>query len=129
MTDMPPNVALPKDDRERYTYKVPETARRRATDPRTVTMVDVRLSDEEEADKVASAAGGGDLKFTNELIRRSVVEIDGKPVDWSAPGGPEWLERTSAPVRNLIKKAFARVHRSDKGDEDAFLASESVLTP
>jgi len=124
MSDTP--QGMPRDDRPRYTYKVPDSKRSAAGDPHTVTLVALRVSEEIECEALAAAKSGSEPVWLTEAIRRSVVAVDGKPIDWSSPGGPEWYERTSAPVRNLIKKAFKRVNTAGEAAERDFLGSESV---
>lgn len=129
MSDMP--VPVPKDDRPRYTFTIPEEERVYLTDPHTFTVTHTRVSDEIEAGKIARALGGAEDLVLLEKVRRSVVEVDGKPVDWGAPGGAEWIERCSPQAREFVLLGYQAAHSLKKGSVSraAFLASMQVRTP
>lgn len=123
-----PAGGIPADDRPLFDFTIPEQDRVYPTDPKMVTLVHVRIRDELDAAKISGAQGTGVSGTLVELVRRSVVEIDGKPVDWGAPGGAEWLERASPPARARIMDAYHEVHAPPSGEEGkkAFLASKKV---
>ena len=113
--------------RPRHTFRVPESERVYDTDPTTITVSPLRVSEVLDASNVAmKAQGDGQMALSNELIRRSVVAINGKAVDWSSPLDAEWYERCGPKVRSLALRAYNKVNGpSDKGAED-FLDSETI---
>lgn len=115
---------MPGDDRPRFTFTIPAEERLYPTDPREITLVPLRVSQEMEADKLAMA-GPKDADVDSlrlmELLRRAVVKVDGVAVNWASPLGPEWLERASPPVRARVAQAYNRVHMPrGKNDADFF---------
>lgn len=116
------------DGRIRFTYTIPESERAFETDPHTVTLVPLRVSEEMEAKKLAGASRGGDrdTKEVMELMRRAVVAVDGKPVDWASPLGPEWLEQCSPQVRLRVLRAYNDVHVPKEENDADFFGSRIV---
>ena len=111
-----------KIERPTYKFTIPEKARQFETDPHSLTFRPCTADEERQANEVAQATRAP-LPF--EMLRRSVCEIDGKPVDWSTPD-PEWVERASPKVRDLAFQAFAKVNVPTKDEVDSFLASQEV---
>lgn len=108
----------------RTTFTLPDAARG-PTDPKRLTYEPISLEMELDANKVATALGGGAARLTVELTKRSVVAVDGKPVSWEGED-PEWLEKASPKAREFAFRGFARVNRTSNEDDVAFLASEVV---
>jgi hypothetical protein len=105
------------------TYTLPDSVRALPTDPRTLTYA--LLTVEQEIDAERAAQGGGTAATTRELVKRSVVAVDGRAIDWAGTD-PEWYDRASPKVREQATRGFIRVNRTS-GKEDAdFLASEAV---
>lgn len=128
MSDTPvpvPATPAPKGANPRVTRTIPESARALPGDPQKLTFALLTLDQEIDAGKVAEAAGGGNARLTSELTRRSVVAVDGKPIDWSGTD-PEWLDRASPKVRQLAFKGFIATNRTTDDEDAAFLASETV---
>lgn len=123
---MSDQIVMPADTRPRFTFEVPPKARLYETDPFQLTLTPLRVSDDLEATAIAAVSGYNAATLQLEQLRRSVVAVDGKPVDWSQPGGAEWIERTSPAVRELAIKAYNKIHTPAKDDADAFLASMKV---
>jgi hypothetical protein len=129
MSDPNPMNLMPKDDRPRFTFTIPPEERAYPTDPTRVTLVPLRVSEEMEAEKVAMAGPrDADMETLRglELVRRAVVAIDGKPVNWSSPLGPEWLERCSPQVRSRVRQAYNRVHMPREKNDAGFFDSMVV---
>lgn len=120
-------TGMPADTRPRFEFDVPETARMYPEDPRKVVMVPLRVSDDLEASAIAQARSFNAAVLTLEQIRRSVVAIDGKQIDWAVPGGAEWIERTSPPLRDLLIKAYNKIHTAPEDASKAFLASMKAV--
>jgi len=109
------------DTRPRHTFKVPEKSRQFPTDPKSITFVPIRVQDEQDAMKVAEAKGSP-AAFQPELVRRSVVAVDGRAIDWGA-GDDAWFDNCSAKVRELVYKAYRKVNENEAEETAAFLAS------
>lgn len=117
------------DERPKFTFDIPAEERLFPTDPSSITLVPLRVSEEMEADKVAMAGPrDADVETLRglELIRRAVVMIDGKAVNWASPLGAEWLERCSPPVRSRVRQAYNRVHMPRVKNDDDFFGSMRV---
>lgn len=118
---MPKTVKL---ERPSYKFTVPDTARQFETDPASITMVPITADEERRANEVAD---GTKSPLAYELVRQAVKAINGKDVDWNT-NEPEWLERCSPKVRQLVFEAFSRVNRPADEDAAAFLASQQIET-
>lgn len=109
-------------------FEIPESSRTYPTDPKSVTMRPLTLREEMEAEKAAAAMGGTRRAEAAELVRRMVVAVDDKPVDWGStgPNGPEWYERCSPKVRDIIAGAYLPLNVPSEEERQAFLASRRV---
>jgi hypothetical protein len=121
-------LAMPADTRPRFEFKIPEKARLYPTDPKFGVMTTLRVSDELEATAIAQSKNFNPSVMKLEQLRRAVLEIDGKPIDWGAPGGAEWIERTSPPVRELLEKGFNQIHVPEEDVVKDFLASIQAVS-
>ena len=112
-------------NRTRTTFPIPPGVREWDSDPKTVTMVALTVREEIEANKVADGRGTGDVGLSYELLRRSVVAKDGKPID---PTGTDldWVEGTSPKCRSLLLQAVLRMNRVSREDSDAFFKGAVV---
>jgi hypothetical protein len=118
-------IDAPKqDNRPRYKYSIPEKSRQFPTDPKSVTFVPLRVEDEQDALKVAEAKGST-RSFQAELVRRSVVALDGKTINWEK-GDDAWLERVSPKVRELIYIGYRKANENADEEKAAFLAGEEI---
>lgn len=110
-------------ERPKFVFTVPEKVRQYPSDPKSITLSPITAGEEKDANDVAD---GAKTPLAYELVKRSTVEIDGKPIDWGKGDG-DWLERCSPKVRQLVFAAFARVNQPGEDDTAAFLASEKVV--
>jgi hypothetical protein len=108
--------------RPKYTFTFPESSRI-AGDPVSVTLVPVTMEEENTANKTAKALGS---EPNNELIKHSLVALDGASVTWENDGKASALNRCSPKVRELIGYAFGTIHIPKKIEVDSFLASLDV---
>lgn len=115
----------PRRAETRLTFVVPDSARKRAKDPRKLSYVELTIDMEIDADKAAAAAGGSTPATRKELVLRSVVAVDGKTVDWTG-AGPSWYEEASPKIRELAWYAFVKIHRTTNAEDAAFLDSEAA---
>jgi hypothetical protein len=127
-----PDEALPvaptkKSSDPRTTYTIPDSARARPKDPKTLTYVLLTIDMEIDADKASAAAGGGEKNVRRELIKRAVVAVDGRAVSWEG-SDPEWFDDASPKVRELAWYGFVKVNRTTNDEDKAFLDSEDVGT-
>lgn len=122
MADAEATKAPPKLQRPETTFKVPAGCRVFPDDPKTITMVPISLQEELEAHAIIASQGKGVAALNYEQAKRSVCKLDGKPIDWGTTA-PEWLERASPQVRDLVVEGFAVVSRAKPKDVSDFLAS------
>lgn len=122
MADAEATKGPPKLQRPETTFKVPAKCRVFPADPQTLTMVPISLQEELDAHAVVASQGKGVAALNYEMAKRSVSALDGKAIDWSGTG-PEWLERASPQVRDLLVEGFAKVSRATQEDVRDFLAS------
>jgi hypothetical protein len=118
---MPQTITI---ERPTYRYTIPETARGFESDPKTFGMKPITAAEERRANEIAE---GAKTPLAPELVRLSVCELDGKPVDWNTDQ-TEWFERCSPKVRQLVYAAFAKVNRPSDDEESAFLGSQVIAT-
>lgn len=116
---MPKTITI---ERPKFRFTIPEKARQFPTDPAGITMRPITAAEERKANEVADGTGS---PLAYELVRASVCEVDGKPIDWNTTD-PEWLERASPKVRQLVFEAFAKVNRPAEEDTKAFLESQEI---
>lgn len=109
------------DTRPRYTFDVPEDSRVYETDPKTITFVPIRVRDEQDAVKLAETG----KNLGDELLRRSVVALDDKPVDWNT-GGDGWIERVSPKTLELARLGYQDVNENRPSAKVGFLGSKRV---
>lgn len=112
-----------KISRPQYKFKIPDTARQFETDPHSLTLRPCTADEERQASEVAM---GSKAPLPFELLRRSVCEVDDKPVDWGT-ADPEWLERASPKVRELAYRAFVRVNQPTQEEADGFFAGMETV--
>jgi len=106
------------DNRPRFTFPIPQEARLFETDPTSITLVPLRISDEIDAAKAADTKGG---HLGYECARRAVVALNEKPVDWGK-NEDIWLDQASPTVRELVLMAYQNVHENGIATKVAFLA-------
>lgn len=124
LTQLASMGAAPVDSRPRHKFTIPEKSRQFPTDPKSITFVPIRVEDEQDALKVAEAKGSP-RSFQTELVRRSVVAVDGKPIDWSK-GDDSWLEKASPKVREFVYLGYRKVNENEAEEKDAFLGSLEI---
>jgi hypothetical protein len=107
------------------TFKIPQSARTKETDPESLTFEPITMGQELEAAKVAETKGGGGLAVTYECVRRSVTKVNGKTVDWSGTG-PEWMEKAGQKVLTLAVRGYKKVNDPDASETASFLESASA---
>lgn len=113
-----------KLERPTFRFKLPDAARQFPSDPQTFAMRPITAAEERRANEIAE---GTKVPLAYELVRVAVCEVDGKPVDWGKDD-PEWLDRCSPKVRQLVFEAFSRVNRPTDADTQAFLDSQQIVS-
>lgn len=106
--------------RTRYKFKIPEGARIKDTDPKEVVLVEVLLSEQKEATRVAEASKSAP---GFELLKHAVVEVDGRPLTWAGDEKTRFVDGCSSRVRTLLLSAFTHIHSPTAEDEKDFLSS------
>ena len=112
-----PSLTPPTLARVEITYTIPETCRIRETDPRVVVLRELTIAQETDAHAVAEGSRAPTFQLPIELLRRSVVLADGKPVD------PDWIDGVSSPCRELMGRGMMPLQMHTQGDLKDFLAS------
>ena len=104
----------------RFTFTVPESARLLPTDPATITLKSITVAEEMRALKSAEVAGN---IAAYELIKASIIEVDGKPLTWDGGAKDIFVEGLSPKVRQLIIKGHTKLHGTSDKEDDDFLGS------
>ncbi len=117
-------AAPPKLARPEVTYKIDDSIRLFETDPKAVSLRPISVREELDANAIVTSKKGGADQLVIEIVRKSVFKVNGKDVDWSTPD-PEWVERASPKVLNLITEAVLRLNRPSKEETDLFFKSET----
>ena len=113
-----PDMTVPTLARATVTYTIPEAFRQFETDPKAVTMRPLSVREEIQAAKAARLTEVPDTALPYELLRASVVKLNGEQIDWST-SAPQWVEACSPKCREMLMKAFLRLNRNGEGDKAA----------
>jgi|GEM_PF-3180012 len=113
----------PQLARPLYDYTIPDADREFETDPHSFTIQP--LTTLQEAD--ASIEAGGDFGFKGLWVRavRSIVQIDGKPVDPALSPTDNWGPR----CRDYLVAAYGDVHNVSKENRADFFKSRVRRMP
>jgi hypothetical protein len=106
-----------------YVFIIPATVRAWISDPTTVSLREITLAEEMSASQMASGGFG----FAYECLKHAVVSADGQPITWDEAGKERFLEGCSPRVRNLLVKAFSKLHEPAKKEEEDFFAEMRVV--
>ena len=117
---MPQTITL---SRPQFKFKLPDKVRQFQSDPHSFTMRPITAAEERKANEISD---GTKSPLVYELVRVAVCEVDEKPIDWNTTD-PEWLERCSPKVRQLVFEAFGRINRPDEEDTKDFLDSQQMV--
>lgn len=101
-----------------HTFTIPEKDRRWKADPKTFKIREYTVA--QELDAMAVAKSGTQLEY--ELLQRTVIELDGKPVDQ----GADFLGRFSNATRKRMQRALNLVNMPDPEEDEAFLLSQET---
>lgn len=110
--------------RPRYRFTFPDKVRTWTSDPKVIVMREITLAEEQQA---AIAAGELGYKFAIEATKHSIVSADGKSVTWEDGGKELFLEACSPQVRELILKAYRRIHQPQAEAEADFFGGMTVV--
>lgn len=108
--------------RPRITYTVPDSERDIGRDPKTITLVEIRMSEEQQA--LDAARAGGDINY--ELLKPALFAADGKPISWEADGKDRFLESVSYKCRQFLIVAYRDIHNPSAEAKAAFLLSKTI---
>lgn len=111
------SILAPQLDIPVFTYTIPEKSRMWKKDPKTVTIRQYTLG--QELDATDEAPDGG-AKFEYALLQRTVVALDGKPVDQ----GSNFLHDFSPPVRVHLRTCLNKANMPREGTTKDLLDSE-----
>jgi hypothetical protein len=106
--------------RTRYTCTYPE-----GYPVRSVVLVELSMHDETQA---AKRAAGQDHLLALEMLKGSLVEVDGEAVSVADGSAEKALNRIGAKGRNLLATAFSKIHGAEEADRGNFLASMEIGT-
>lgn len=108
--------------REVYLFTVPKALCAR-TGVSEVGMYELRASDELLA---AKAAGSDRLRLAHELATHSLASVNGARVSVADGSADAAWSKMSAPLRNMVLMAYAKIHNPEDDDTEGFLASQRV---
>lgn len=106
----------------RYTFTIPESARRTG-DPKTVTIRELKYS-EEKAAMLAKEHGGNTYEYEGAM--RGLEALDGRPITWENDGKQNAFESLSPKVRDLLAGAFLKYCLPTKEERDDFFGSVKI---
>lgn len=110
--------------RPRFEFTIPDSERAWPTDPKQIVMREVTVAEEQLASVAASGQG---IKYVYEAIKHSIIGADGKTIGWDAGGKELFLEGCSPKVRDLLTKAYHRLHLPKDESVVDFLGSMKTL--
>jgi hypothetical protein len=110
--------------RPKYQFKIPEKARVWTTDPAVVVLREITLAEEQSAN---TSAGGFGYKFTMECVKHSIVSADGRAITWEAGQKDIFLEGLSPKVRDLLTRAYGRIHQPVEEESEDFFGSMTTV--
>jgi hypothetical protein len=114
-------VSDKKASAPRYTWQVPKAARLFETDPESITLTPLTFEQDTHGNKLVASSGN-----IYDKIKLCVTAIDGKPVDWAGGATDKIVDSMSPPVRELLARAFTKLHLPSDEDEKDFFASVQV---
>lgn len=113
-------ASRPKRQRPRFTYDIPKDVRTFEADPSTITLTPVTVEEEKMA---IQAARANNTQVDHELLKLSLVEADGRPLDWAGGVRDDVFEGASPKVRQLMIEAWQDVNTPTREQTKSFLAS------
>lgn len=119
---MPEFKSGPDDTRPFLDFDIPESERMYETDPKMVTFRPLSAMQDQDAYNVAAVSNYNVAILSAERIRRSVVALDGQPVDQA--GG--WFERCSPKTREVLQSLCSDVNDASAEGKAKAKASRRV---
>lgn len=116
-------VAALTANRPKFEFTIPESCRVLPSDPKTVVLQLITVAEEGLANKAATAQGG---QFAYEALKHSIYSADGRPITWESAGKDHFLEGCSSKSRNLLLRAFERIHVPQPQESEDFFASQKI---
>lgn len=101
-----------------HTFTIPEKDRRWKDDPKTFKLREYTV--QQELDAMGVAKSGTQLEY--ELLQRTLIETDGKPVDQ----GTNSLAKYSNATRKRMQQALNKINMPDEESTEAFLKSQET---
>jgi hypothetical protein len=114
------DVLASKSKRPRFKYKVPAKSGTAMTD---FVLVQLALSDELEANKRATQSESASY----EMLRASLVEVDGTAVTFADGSVDEALNKAGPKGRQIVARAVRDLHNASDDIVGNVLASVEVL--
>lgn len=104
----------------RHTFTIPESVRTK-NDPSTITIQELSLEQDMHGQKLIEKS-----KNPYDKVKLSIVAADGKPLDWGKGEVDSLFESMSARARDLVSRAFIKVHTVEDSEASDFLDSQTV---
>jgi len=116
---------LPQAMRRRvHTFTIPEKVRQ-ANDPKTIGLHELTFEEESAVFETGGTASSNHQTAIR-LLRRSLAEVDGRPVNKSANEDEILLARWSPKVRKLAVQGFGFLHNTTDEEDADFFGSVAV---
>ena len=109
-------------ERPIYTFDVPEYMQR-DVGVKTISLVELTANEELMA---AKRARNDQAATMYELVKASVVAVDGKPLTLSDGTVDTWMDQANPKLRTLVTQAYNSLHTIQEADAMVFLKSRRV---
>lgn len=103
-----------------YTFTFPDSVRKFAVDPKTITLTTLDVAGEIHGNKLM---GRGEAANVFKKIALAVTKVDGVKADWASGDIDRQIATWSPKVREQLSTAFMSLHRSSDAEDISFLES------
>jgi len=111
--------------RPKFKFRFAPEDRQFVTDPQEVVLTLITLGEEQRA---AARAESQKVSLSYEVLKEALVSVDGKELGWSGQDSKELVvERSSPHVRDLMLKAYHKLHIASEDASKAFLATMEIV--
>lgn len=120
--DAAPSLAdgIPQKKQRTWTFTIPDSARIGEHDPKKVTMRELAPDDL----ALTHRLGRGNEQETAEwAVKLALWKVDGQHVNHSEEESSWYWGRWSAKIRHLLNLAWAKIHATNKEEDQDFLSS------
>jgi hypothetical protein len=107
----------------RWKFKIPLSVRDKRSPDRDPKMVVLRELTPGQMETASRLGKGSGRKSTEESIKLSLWEVDGRRVNHGDAEADFYFSKWSPKIRVLLYQAWERIHLTSDDEDDAFLSS------